>query len=93
MTCMTFDTYGIMSIKVPSTINIPRSFPSGSDISDKVSATALSAHASKHIMIVKYKKIPYSFIYTDLTFQMKLEKKPFSPPMSPLTPLLPLNTP
>ena len=86
-------TYNIILISVPSVISMPANFPRGSDINDKVSATALRAYASKYIISIRDKKITYSFIGTDLTFQTKLEKKPFSPPMSPPTPFLPLNTP
>jgi len=40
---ITLNTYGIMFIKVPRAINVPRSFPIGSDISDKVLAKASRA--------------------------------------------------
>jgi len=49
-------TYNIMLINVPNVISMPASFPRGSDTSDKVSATALRAYASKHIISIKIKK-------------------------------------
>ena len=63
---MNLGTYNIRSIRLPITINVPRSCPRGSVINVKVSAIALRAYASKHIIIVrgglKNKKIIDSFL-------------------------------
>lgn len=50
---MNIGTYNIRSIRLPITINVPRSCPRGSVINVRVSAIALRAYASKHIMVIR----------------------------------------
>ena len=86
--CISLGTDIIIIIKLPRAINTPAIFPMGSDTSNRVSATALRAYASMHIIIERGKKIIYSFT----GFQRKLVKKFLIDPTSPLIPPLPLNT-
>jgi len=49
--------YIVIPIRLPIATNMPNIFPIGADISNRVSAIALTTYINMHIITVKKKKI------------------------------------